>query len=143
MKISEMIERLGQTVFEGPFGAAAQLASESPEVAEIRIAVLDEVRRQIQRAGGEALFPYNRVRIQIRAAPNQAAVFQHDFFRRYFDDEVRKCLAKEACRFPADLRIRVEAVDEGKWLRVEMLAEEAAAAPAEPVPAHRIARLVV
>jgi len=143
MKISEIIERLGQTVFEGPFGAAAQLASESPEVAEIRIAVLDEVRKQIQRAGGQALFPYNLVRIQIRAAANHAAVFQHDFFRRYFDEEVSKCLAKEACRFPADLRVRVETVNEGKWLHVETLAEEAAAPLEEPAPAQRSAKLVV
>ncbi len=51
MKISELIERLGRTVFEGPFGAE-QVMGESPEVAEIRIAVLDEVKKKIQRAGG-------------------------------------------------------------------------------------------
>ncbi len=63
MKISELIERLGRTVFEAPFGATAQVMGESPEVAEIRIAVLDEVKKKIQRAGGQALFPYNVVRI--------------------------------------------------------------------------------
>lgn len=138
-----MIERLGRTVFEGPFGATAQLVSESPEVAEIRIAVLDEVRRKIQRAGGEALFPYNLVRIHIRAAGDEAAVFQHDFFRRYFDDELHKCLAKEACRFPEDLRVRVQTTAEGKPLRVEMLAEEIAPPPEELPRARRVAKLVV
>ena len=52
MKISELIERLGRTVFEAPFGANAQAIGDSPEVAEIRIAVLDEVKKKIQRAGG-------------------------------------------------------------------------------------------
>ncbi|HEX5228804.1 MAG TPA: FHA domain-containing protein [Bryobacteraceae bacterium] len=143
MKISELIERLGRTVFEGPFGATAQLVGESPEVAEIRIAVLDEVRRKIQRAGGEALFPYNLVRIHIRASGDEAAVFQHDFFRRYFDDELRKCLAKEACRFPEDLRVRVATATDGKPLRVEMLAEEMQPPPEELPRAKRIAKLVV
>jgi hypothetical protein len=69
MKISELIERFGRTVFEAPFGATAQVIGESPEVAEIRIAVLDEVKKKIQRAGGHALFPYNVVRVVIRAAP--------------------------------------------------------------------------
>ena len=66
MKLSEVIERLGRTVFEAPFGAASQVMGDSPEVAEIRIAVLDEVKKKIQRAGGHALFPYNVVRIVIR-----------------------------------------------------------------------------
>lgn len=143
MKISEIIERLGRTVFEGPFGATAQVVGESPEVAEIRIAVLDEVRRKIQRAGGQALFPYNLVRIHIRATGAEAAVFEHDFFRRYFDEELRNCLSKEACKFPDDLRVRLEAVSEGKWLHVDMLAEEIAPAPEEAPGTRRVARLVV
>jgi hypothetical protein len=144
MKISEVIERLGRTVFEGPFGATAQVVGDSPEMAEIRIAVLDEVKKKIQRAGGQALFPYNLVRIQIRAAAEERAVFEHDFFRKYFDEEVRTALSKEACRFPPDLRVQVSAANsDGKWLRVEMLAEEIAP-PAEEVPrARRVAKLVV
>jgi len=134
MKISEIIERLGRTVFEAPFGATAQAMGESPEVAEIRIAVLEEVRKKIQRAGGQTLFPYNLVRIRIRAAGEEGAVFEHEFFRRFFDEEVRKGLSKEACRFPDDLRVEVQAAsEEGKWLRVEMLAEDAAP-PAEIAP---------
>ncbi|HEV2447217.1 MAG TPA: hypothetical protein VGS58_14895, partial [Candidatus Sulfopaludibacter sp.] len=68
MKVSDLIERLGRTVFEAPFGALSEAMSESPEVAEIRIAVLDEIGKKIQRAGGKALFPYNVVRIAIRAS---------------------------------------------------------------------------
>ncbi len=131
MKISELIERLGRTVFEAPFGATAQVMGESPEVAEIRIAVLDEVKKKIQRAGGQALFPYNVVRIQIRAAAEEGAVFERDFFRRFFDEEVRKGLSKEACRFPEDLRVEIRAAERSarsKWLRVETLAEDSRAA---------------
>ena len=144
MKISELIERLGRTVFEAPFGANAQAIGESPEVAEIRIAVLDEVKKKIQRAGGHALFPYNVVRIQIRAAGGEGAVFERDFFRKFFNEEVRKGLSKEACRFPDDLRIEIRAVEgDGHWLHVEMLAEEIAPLAEEAPRARRTARLVV
>ena len=146
MKVSDLIERLGRTVFEAPFGALSEAMSESPEVAEIRIAVLDEIGKKIQRAGGKALFPYNVVRIAIRASAGDAAVFQLDFFRRFFEEEVRKNLSKEACRFPGDLRIEVRATDEdsadGKWLRVETLAEDSPAIQEAP-RARRPARLVV
>jgi hypothetical protein len=147
MRISELIERLGRTVFEAPFGATAQVMGESPEVAEIRIAVLDEVKKKIQRAGGHALFPYNVVRILIRAAGEDGAVFERDFFRRFFDEELRKGLAKEACRFPEDLRVEIRTVDgateDDSWLRVETVAEEPAPAVEEAPRARRSARLIV
>jgi hypothetical protein len=147
MKISELIERLGRTVFEAPFGAAAQVMGESPEVAEIRIAVLDEVKKKIQRAGGHALFPYNVVRIQIRAAAEEGAVFERDFFRRFFDEELRKGLSKEACRFPEDLRVEIRATEQsadgGHWLRVETLAEDIAPASDETPRARKAAKLLV
>jgi hypothetical protein len=147
MKVSELIERLGRSVFETPFGAWSETIGDSPEVAEIRIAVLDEVAKKIQRAGGKALFPYNVVRIVIRASGSGVAVFERDFFRRFFEEEVRKSLSKESCRFPGDLRVEVRAVPEedgdGNWLRVETVAEDAAL-PTEEVPrARRAARLIV
>jgi hypothetical protein len=147
MKISEIIERFGRTVFEAPFGATAQVIGESPEVAEIRIAVLDEVKKKIQRAGGHALFPYNVVRVVIRAAREEATVFELDFFRRFFDEEVRKGLVKEACRFPEDLRVEIRASDlatgDDRWLRVETVAEDIAPPVEESPRARRPARLVV
>ena len=146
MKVSELIERLGRTVFEAPFGALSETMGESPEVAEIRIAVLDEIGKKIQRAGGKALFPYNVVRIVIRASGSDAAVFERDFFRRFFEEEVRKSLSKEACRFPEDLRVEVRATGEDggeKWLRVETLAEDLPPAVEEAPRARRVARLVV
>jgi len=143
MKIAEVIERLGRTVFEAPFGANAPILGESPEIAEIRIAVLDEVKKKIQRAGGHVLFPYNVVRIQIGAAANEGAVFEREFFRRFFDEEVRKGLSKEACRFPEDLRVEIHAVEDSvRRLRVEALAEDRPAAQVVP-PAQQTALLLV
>jgi len=144
MKISELIERLGRTVFEAPFGATAQAMGESPEVAEIRIAVLDAVKKKIQRAGGQALFPYNVVRICIRAAAGEGAIFEREFFRRYFEEELRKCLSKELCRFPADLRVGIRATsEEGDWLLVETIAEDPAPLPEAAPRARLLAKLVV
>lgn len=144
MKISEIIERLGRTVFEAPFGANSQAIGDSPEVAEIRIAVLDEVKKKIQRAGGHALFPYNVVRINIRAAAEEGAVFERDFFRRFFEEELRKGLSKDTCRFPEDLRVEIRAVvGNDRWLHVEMLAEDIAPEPEEAPRAKRTPRLVV
>src|SRR5271170_3247618 len=124
MRISEIIERFGRTVFEAPFGAMAETIGDSPEVAEIRIAVLDDVKKKIQRAGGKALFPYNSVRVIIRAGENDATVFERDFFRKFFEEEVRKGLSKEGCRYPEDLRveIRVSDGDQDNWVLIETLA---------------------
>jgi hypothetical protein len=147
MKVSELIERLGRTVFEAPFGAFSETMNDSPEVAEIRIAVLDEVSKKVQRAGGKALFPYNVVRILIRVSESDAAVFERDFFRRFFEEEVRKGLVKETCRFPSDLRVEIRGIPgedgAGKWLRVEMSAEDLPRAAEETPKARRVARLVV
>ncbi len=147
MKISDIIERLGRTVFEAPFGATAQAMGDSPEIAEIRIAVLDEVKKKIQRAGGHTLFPYNVVRILIRATPAEGAVFEREFFRRFFDEELRKGLVKESCRFPDDLRVEIKATDliavgDKQWLRVEMVSEEPGGTEETP-RARRSAKLVV
>jgi hypothetical protein len=148
MRISELIERLGRTVFEAPFGAMSQAIGDSPEVAEIRIAVLDEVKKKIQRAGGKALFPYNIVLIVICTSAPDAAVFERDFFRRFFEEEVRRSLARDSCRFPDDLRVEVriasdESGDENHWLRIETLAEEIQPEPSELASTRRSAKLMV
>ena len=134
MRIAEIIERLGRTVFEAPFGKMSQVMGDSPEVAEIRIAVLDEVKKKIQRAGGKALFPYNVVRICIHAGGGDATVFERDFFRKFFDEEVRKSLSKDACRFPDDLRVEIrvtdsEPGDDDGWLLIETIAQDPLPAP--------------
>jgi hypothetical protein len=148
MRIAEIIERLGRTVFETPFGTMSQAMGDSPEVAEIRIAVLDEVKKKIQRAGGKALFPYNLVRIRIHAGSGDATVFERDFFRKFFDEEVRKSLSKDACRFPDDLHVEIrvtdsETGDDDGWLLIETIAQDPIPTPAEPAKSHRIAKLTV
>jgi hypothetical protein len=144
MRISEIIERFGRTVFEAPFGALAETIGDSPEVAEIRIAVLDEVKKKIQRAGGKALFPYNLLRISIRAAGHDAAIFEREFFRKFFEEEVRKGISKESCRYPEDLRVEIHVSngDQENWLLIETLSEDKPEV-AEPTRARRVARLVV
>jgi hypothetical protein len=88
------------------------------------------------------------VRIQIRASAEEGTVFERDFFRRFFDEEVRKGLSKEACRFPEDLRVEIRAIgvmgDGGDdWLLVETLAEDVAPPSNETARVHKGARLVV
>jgi len=145
MRISELIERFGRSVFEAPFGAMAQTIGETPEVAEIRIAVLDEVKKKIQRAGGKALFPYNLVRISLRADSRDAAVFEREFFRKFFEEEVRKGLSTDSCRFPEDLRVQVRATesDQENWVLIETLAEDVAPPAEKAMQARKIAKLVV
>jgi len=145
MEISELIERLGRAVFEAPFGATAE-TSDSPEVAEIRFAILDEIQKKLQRAGGKQIFPYDLVRIQIHGVGDaQSAMFERDFFRNFFEQEVRRSLAKSGGRYPEDLRVEVRVTKTlaagQKWLSVETLAQEIQEVPAPPV--RRFGKLTV
>jgi hypothetical protein len=144
MGISELFERLGRAVFEMPFGG--ENVSDSPEIAEIRFAILDEVRNRMQRAAGKHIFPYDWVRIQIHGVGDaQSAIFEREFFRSFFENEVRRALEKEHCRFPDDLRVEVLVTknlsETGKWLTVETTARAAAPPPAPVV--RRAAKLTV
>lgn len=145
MGISELIEKLGRTVFEAPFGVTAQ-TSESPEVAEIRFAILDEIKLKMQRAGGREIFPYDLVRISIHGVgDSQSAIFERDFFRDFFEREVRQSLTKSDCRYPKNLRVEVRVTnllpEAGKWLSIETLAQEIQAA--KPAAARRPAKLTI
>jgi hypothetical protein len=144
MGISELIERLGRAVFEMPFSAGQ--VSESPEIAEIRFAILDEVRTRMQRAAGKHIFPFDLVRIYIHGVgDSQSAIFEREFFRGFFEGEVRRALDKEQCRYPEDLRVEVHVTktlsETGKWLTVETTAQ-VAAPPSLPL-ARRVAKLEV
>jgi pSer/pThr/pTyr-binding forkhead associated (FHA) protein len=139
MGISELIERLGRAVFEMPFGGAEQ-AGDSPEIAEIRFAILDEIRARMQRAAGKHIFPYDLVRIQIHGVgDSQSAIFEREFFRSFFQNEVRRALDKEHCRYPDDLLVQVQVTkslpETGKWLTIETTAQATpppAIAPTRP-----------
>ncbi len=146
MSLSDLLEKLGRGVFEAPFGALSQI-NDSPEIAEIRFAILDEIKKKTQRAGGRDIFPYNVIRVQVRGVGDtQTALLEGTFFRQYFEQEVRQQLGKTECRFPEDLRVDLHVrnvLGDGtkEWIWVETASE---APPEPPAPRERIpAKLVV
>jgi hypothetical protein len=123
MNLSHIFEKLGRTIFEEPFNAGGK--QEPPEVAEIRFALLDEVRKKSYRSGGKRVFPYNFVHIHVRGVEDsRSRIFKADFFKKYFEQEVRKSLVKAECKYPEDLEVAVSVSDElpgpeGIWLWIE------------------------
>ncbi|HLJ51269.1 MAG TPA: FHA domain-containing protein [Bryobacteraceae bacterium] len=147
MPLSEFIEKLGRTIFEAPFGAN-RISKDAPELAEIRLAVLDEIKTRSHRVAGREVFPYNLVRINLRGIPeNQASVFKGAFFSRFFEEELRGGLERANYRFPDDLQVEVYTTPqlpgpkEG-WLWVETESREAPAQPVATTP-RKPARVVV
>jgi hypothetical protein len=125
MNLSDFLEKFGRTVLETPL-AARPNPEEPPELAEIRLAVLDEVREKSYRSGGRKVFPYDLVRVELRGVEeSRGAVFGGAFFRKYLEGEVRRALAGAGCRYPEGLRVAVD-VTPGiprpgeSWLKVEM-----------------------
>ena len=146
MAVSNIIERLGRAIFEAPFGGQ-KLSKDAPELAEIRLAVLDAVKEKAHRAGGKLVFPYNLIRVHLLGVPaEQAPVFRSAFLSSYFAEELRTGLTRSSYRFPADLSVDVTTTDlmpgpnEG-WLRVETLLDEAKPETMSELP--QIARLMV
>lgn len=142
MKLAEFIEKFGRTLFEGPLSPAA--GGEVPEeLAEIRLAVLDAVKEKSYRAGGKKVFPFDRIRVQMRGVDeSRRDLFAGGFFRRYIEQEVRNALHGAGCRFPENLRVDIEPhsgfPQSGEpWLVVEALSQETAPA------AGRVVLLVV
>lgn len=129
MAISNVIEKLGKAIFETPFGAN-RLAKDAPELAEIRVAVLDAIKGKSHRASGKNVFPYNLVRIRLLGIPEeQAAVFQNDFLTNYFVDELKTALSRSSYRFPTDLRVEIwttpKLPEKGEaWLSVETVLDQ-------------------
>ena len=63
---------------------------EPPEVAEIRFALLDEVRKKSYRSGGKRVFPYNSVHIHVRGVEDSRARFSKPTSSKYFERRDRK-----------------------------------------------------
>ena len=142
MNLADFLEKFGRTVFEAPF--AHGQSDEPPEVAEIRLAILDQVREKSYRLGGRKVFPFNVVHIHARGIQESRAVtFTGKFFRAYFEQELRASLDRAECRYPEDMRVEVHVTPEmpapgERWVWVEAESEErAAAAPRRP------ARLII
>ena len=143
MNLSDFLEKWGRTLFETPL-AVPPRHDEPPELAEIRLALLDEIREKSYRAGGRKVFPFDRVRVFVRGVEtSRAAIFNGQFFHRYLDRELRTALDHAECRYPETLRLQVETTAElpardQTWLTIEAFALEPG--PAAP---GRGARLVV
>lgn len=124
MAISNVFEKLGRAIFESPFGSNP-LVKDAPELAEIRLAVLDAVKAKGHRAGGRNVFPYNLVRIKLLGiSEEQARVLQHQFLTNYFADELKAGLLRQNYRFPDDLHVEVHTtldlpMPKQPWLSVE------------------------
>ncbi|MBV9406590.1 MAG: hypothetical protein JO211_14695 [Acidobacteriaceae bacterium] len=147
MAITSVIEKFGKAIFENPFGAN-RLSKDAPELAEMRLAVLDLIKAKSHRASGKNVFPFNLVRIQLRGIPaDQASVFQGEFLSNYFVQELKTALTRSSYRFPHDLRVEIETTPslplEGQqWLSVETGLQQINATEA-PQRARRSAKLVV
>jgi pSer/pThr/pTyr-binding forkhead associated (FHA) protein len=143
MPVHEWVEKIGRIVFESPF--AGELSKDTPELAELRLALLDEVKAKSQRVSGRQVFPYNTVRVLIRGVPeSNADVFTSPFLSQLLEGELRAGLAKARYRFPEDLRIELRTtpdfpVPPEGWLLVQA---ESTARSAQK-SARRVARLVV
>jgi hypothetical protein len=146
MSLSDLLEKIGRGVFEAPFGAMSQV-QDSPEIAEIRFAILDEIKKKTQRAGGRDLFPFNLVRVHVRGVGDaQTGVLESEFFQQYFEQEVRQYLQKTDSRFPEDLRVEVRVrnvLGDGmkEWIWVETVSQ--VQPPAPMAPQRQVARIVV
>ncbi len=142
-----LIEKLGRAIFEAPFGGH-KIAQDAPELAEIRIAVLDAVKAKSHQASGRSVFPYNLVRINLLGVPeDQAAVFQGEFLAKYLGEELRAGLARSNYRFPDDLFVEISTTPQlpaanQQWLTVDCLITERVA-PQSITPIHPPAHLKV
>ena len=109
MNLGEFLERFGKTLFEGPLAGAAA-AEVPPELAEVRLAVLDQVREKSYRSGGRKVFPYDLLHVRMHGVEeSRRDLFNGRFFRQYLEQEVRGALRASGCRFAENLRVDVEA----------------------------------
>jgi len=145
MSLSDLIERLGKTIFEAPFDVALA-PKDVPELAEIRLAVLEEILKKGHRLGGRIVFPYNLVRIHLRGASDEEAAFvKSEFLKGYFEQEIRKSLSRSNYQFPDNLEVEFETTAElpeakEPWVSVETASRLRKDTPVAP---RRTARLVV
>jgi hypothetical protein len=142
MNVGQFLEKFGRTMFERPLATSPD-PDEPPELAEIRLAILDQVREKSYRSGGRKVFPYDLLRVELRGVEqSRAPVFTGQFFRKYLEQEVHNALRTGGCRFPDNLRVDVAATvglprKEEPWLIVEAVSLEQATG------GSRAARLVV
>ena len=146
MALSDWVEKLGRAVFEAPFNGT-QIAKDAPELAEIRLAVLDEIKAKSHRVSGRDVFPYNLVRSSIGGVPEeQAGILKSAFFTQFLETELKSGLSRWKYRFPGDLQIEIETTPQlpgpkEQWLRVAT--ESRGKQPEAVQQPRKVGRLVV
>src|ERR1035438_9973566 len=109
MNVGQFLEKWGRTMFERPLATSPD-PDEPPELAEIRLAILDQVREKSYPSGGRKVFPYDLLRVELRGVEqSRQTVFAGQFFRKYLEQEVHGALRASGCRFPENLRVDVAA----------------------------------
>lgn len=142
MNLTTFLEKFGRTLLERPLASGSH-PEEPPELAEVRLAVLDRVRDQSYPSGGRKIFPFDLVRLEMRGVEaSSAAVFAGGFFRKYLEQEIRSALRHAGCRYPEELRVDVEVTPDlplngEPWLAVKLAQQDRAAG------GRRAPRLVV
>ena len=132
MNLPEFIERFGKTIFEAPL--TTRTADLPPELAEVRLAILDRIREKSYRSGGRKVFPYDLLRVRLQGVEeSRRDLFTGRFFRQYLEHEVHAALRDAGCRFPENLRVEVDVrvglpLPGEPWLIVETASREHAAA---------------
>jgi hypothetical protein len=107
MNLSQYFEKFGRTLLERPLSTSPH-PDDPPELAEVRHAVLDEVRQKCYRAGAKKVFPYNLIQVSMRGVESsRAALFGTPFFRQFLEQEIRRSLQTDGTRFPEDLSVEV------------------------------------
>src|SRR3954469_14408212 len=93
----------------GPAPRRRPQPDDPPELAEIRLAVLDEIRKKSYRAGAKKVFPFDLVRVSMRGVEEgRAAVFGGKFFRTCLEQEIRNSLRADGVRFPEQLPVEMQ-----------------------------------
>jgi hypothetical protein len=129
MKLADFFEKWGRALFEAPL-AASPRQDEPPELAEIRLAILDKMRENSYRAGARRVFPFDLVRVELRGVEReQYGIFTGRFFHQYLEQEARNALRGGGCRFPENLRVEVRASvglpkPGERWLTVEVASQD-------------------
>lgn len=146
MAISDLIEKLGRAIFESPF-TGSQLSAEQPEIAEIRIALLDRVKARSHRVGSQMVFADDIIRVELLGIPEEkAGLFSGDYFSEYLTTELKAGLRRADYRFPTNLRVNCSSTPRlpgpgEEWIQVTSEATPKPAAGA--ATAVRTARLRV
>ena len=105
MALFDSIEKLGRAIFESPFTSSAEI----PELAEIRLAVLDAVKSRSRRVGSVQVFSDNLVRVHLRGVPEaQAKVFEGETLAEFILKGLRSALERSSIRYPGDLRTEIQ-----------------------------------